>query len=128
MIIEYLSFIRCSRCGAPCKLADRANEEARLLKHATAPETSGYCPDCAVTDFFKNHSQLARLMEMNPVGKQMLLDPRVQQQFARVMQSGNADAKPEEINWQRIHDNWELPFANVRKSKKRSVNRRGSTF
>jgi len=58
-------------------------------------------------------------MEMNPIGKEMLLDPRVQQQFAGLLQTGNADAKPSEINWQRVYDNWELPFQKVRKSSKR---------
>ncbi len=105
-----ITVVNCTRCGMPCKLADTATEDARLLKHATKPETSGYCPDCAVTDFFKNRSHLAELMAMNPVGKQMLLDPRVQQQFSGILQTGKADASPTEINWQRVHDNWELPF------------------
>jgi hypothetical protein len=120
-MLEHLniSIIHCSRCGAPCKLADSATEDARLLRHATKPETSGYCPDCGVTDFFKHHSPLAQLMEMNPAGKAMLLDPRVQQQFAGLLQAGDADAHPGEINWQSVHDNWELPFPGARKAKKR---------
>ena len=105
-----ITVVYCSRCGAPGKLADSATEDARLLKHATRPETSGYCVECAVTDFFKNRSHLAELLAMNPLGSKMLLDRRVQEQFARLMQAGNADAKPEEINWQRIVENWELPF------------------
>ena len=112
-----ITIVNCSRCGAICKVADSATEDARLLKHSTEP--SGYCVECGVTDFFKNHSQLAMLMEMNPAGKQMLLDPRVQQQFAGLMQTGKADAKSEEINWQRVHDNWDLPFPKVRKSRKK---------
>jgi hypothetical protein len=39
-----------------------------------------------------------------------LLAPHVQQQFTRLMVAGNADAKPGELNWQRIVDNWELSF------------------
>ncbi len=115
-----ITIIHCSRCGVLCKLASSATEEARLLRHATRPETSGYCPDCGLTDFFKNHSMLAQAMDMNPAGKQMLLDPRVQQQFGGIMQTGNADAKPEEINWQRVYDNWDMPFAKVRKSRKQA--------
>jgi hypothetical protein len=49
----------------------------------------------------------------------MLLAPHVQQQFARVMKAGNADATPEEINWQRVVENWNLPFAKAKKSHKR---------
>jgi hypothetical protein len=117
---EQIPVVNCSRCGEPCKLADTANEEARLLKHATKPETSGYCLDCAVADFMQNRSHLAEMMAMNPHGKQMLLDARVQQQFAAVMQAGQADARPEEINWQRVYEHWELPFPKVRKARKRS--------
>ena len=109
-LLQGIQIVYCSRCGAPCKLFDKATEDARLLKHATKPETSGYCPDCAVTDFFKNHAMLAQAMEMNPVGKSMLLDPRVQQQFTGLLQVGKADATPSEINWQRVYDNWDLPF------------------
>ncbi len=104
--------IPCSRCGEQCKLAASASEEARLLKHATAPQTSGYCLDCAVTDFLQNqYPHFAELISARPEGKTMLLDERVQAQFARIMQSGNADARLEKINWQRVVDNWELPFA-----------------
>lgn len=115
-----ITVVNCSRCGAACKLADTATEDARLLKHATKPEASGYCPDCAVTDFFKNRTQLAALMDMNPAGKQMLLDRRVQQQFAGLLATGKADAQPTEINWQRVYENWELPFAKASKRRKRS--------
>jgi len=114
-----ITVINCSRCGVPCKLADTATEDALLLKKATKPETSGYCPDCAVTDFFKNRSHLAELMTLNPVGKQMLLDPRVQQQFAGLLQTGKADASPAEINWQRVHDNWDLPFPKPKRVSRR---------
>lgn len=117
-MLDNASIINCSRCGIPCKLADTATEDAKLLKHATKPETSGYCPDCGVTDFFKHHSPLAMLMEGNPAGKQMLLDVRVQRQFAGLLQAGKADAKPSEINWQRVYDNWDLPFVKARKKRR----------
>ena len=118
-ILQGITIIYCSRCGAPCKLADSVTEDAELLKSATKPETRGYCPDCAVTDYFKHHSMLAQLMGMNPVGKAMLLDPRAQQQFAGIMQAGKADARPEEVNWQRVHDNWELPFEKSKRKRSR---------
>jgi ribosomal protein S27AE len=114
-----ITIVNCSRCGAACKLADSTTEDARLLKHATKPETSGFCPDCGVTDFFKHHSPLAMLMEQNPLGgKKMLLDVRVQEHFSKLLEAGNADASPQEINWQRVYDNWELPFPKVSKRKK----------
>ena len=93
----------CERCGVPCKVAEQANEEARLLKHSTTP--SGWCADCATTNFLKT-SPLGQLIG----DPNRLLDPRVRLQFAKVMQAGNADALPTEINWQRIVDNWDKPF------------------
>ncbi len=103
--------INCSRCGRPCQLADSSTKDARLLRAATTPEISGYCPDCGTTDFFKNHSPFGQIIEFRgKEGKAMLLDPRVQMQFAGLLRTGKADAKPEEINWQAVHDNWDLPF------------------
>jgi len=119
--LEGITILPCSRCGALCKLADHATEDARLLRKATKPETSGFCPECGVTDFYKNqYPHLTELMMSNPMGKAMLLDPRVQEQFAKVMQAGNADLKPDEINWQRVHDNWELPFPLRKRGRKRA--------
>jgi len=103
----------CDRCGAPCKVADHANEEARLLKHATKP--SGWCADCATTHFLQN-SPMGRLID----DPQKLLSPHVRLQFAKVMLAGGADALPTELNWQRIVDNWNMPF------KKPSRRKRGA--
>jgi len=114
MLWDLPTIVHCSRCGAPCKLAETTTEDARLLKHATRPETSGYCPDCATAHFLQT-SPMGQLIR----DPQMLLAPHVQQQFARVMKAGNADAQPEEINWQRVVENWNLPFAKTKKSRKK---------
>ena len=92
--MEETTIVYCDRCKTPCKLAATATEDAQLLKHATMPETSGYCSNCAVADFFKNRSPLGMSMMSNPAGKAMLLDPRVQKQFAGLLAAGNADANP----------------------------------
>ena len=101
----------CDRCGVPCKVADTSNPEARLLQHSTVP--SGYCPDCGTTAFLKT-SPMGRLIS-DPA---MLLAPHVQAKFALMMQSGNADASPDEINWQRVVENWDLPLPQQRKRRK----------
>jgi len=90
----------------------KSYEAAKTNRNST---NNRFCVDCAVTDFFKNRSPLAELLSMNPLGTKMLLDPRVQKQFAGLMQAGNADAKPEEINWQRVVENWDLPFPTKRR-------------
>ena len=49
----------------------------------------------------------------------MLLRPDVQKMFTEVMVSGNADANPEEIDWERVVNLWNSPF--LKGSKKRMV-------
>jgi hypothetical protein len=112
------TIVNCRRCGRPCQLSDSSTEDARLLRAATTPETAGYCPDCGTTDFFKNHSPFGQIIEFRGTeGKAMLLDPRVQTQFAGLLRTGRADARPEEINWQNVYDHWDLPFPKGPKSK-----------
>lgn len=65
------------------------------------------CADCAATALIKTVEALMWGIEKN--GVRMLLNPTVQQSFAEVMKVGRADATPEEINWQRVVENWELP-------------------
>jgi hypothetical protein len=43
-------------------------------------------------------------------GPEILLMPHLQEIFTNIMRAGFADAIPDEIDWQRIVDNWELPF------------------
>ena len=47
---------------------------------------------------------------INKNGVKMLLNETIQASFAKVMKAGVADAKPEELDWQLIVDNWSLPF------------------
>lgn len=101
----------CNRCGTPCKLGHTATEDAQLLRRATRPDTSGYCPECGVIDFFKHHSMLGEIIDgRGEEGHKMLLDERVQRQFAGLMQTGKADLPASHINWQRVVDLWDLPF------------------
>jgi len=47
------------------------------------------------------------LAESGPKG---LAYPHIQEQFAALMKVGLADALPDEINWNLIIENWDLPF------------------
>jgi hypothetical protein len=99
-----LQVVPCMRCGVPCKVADKSNEEARLLQASTKPQ--GYCVNCGVAHFLQVESPMGQLIK----DPQMLLAPHVQAQFVRVMQAGDADARPEQIDWEKVVDNWSLPF------------------
>ena len=107
--------VPCARCGVPCRPAVSEHPDARLMQHTTGP--SGYCECCALTAFL-----LA--MPFTPLGiaragsvAALFADARVQAQLGAVFLAGQADARIEAINWQRVVDQWELPFPATRRRK-----------
>ena len=93
----------CERCGQPLRVADQRNPDARMLRYAQAPE--GHCVNCAVAAWFVE-LELRRLVP-DPAALRL---PHVQQQFVAVMRANQADAQPEEIDWEHVIKNWDLPF------------------
>jgi len=117
---EYIeNLCECTRCGKLCKVAGPPNPEARLMPYATAEEAKkrGLCADCAATVFIQGVETLMYGIKLN--GVKILLDPHVQKGFGEVMVIGKADARPAEVNWQRVVDNWELPLPKRRKQSRR---------
>lgn len=102
--------IECRRCGAQCRIAGPPGAKARMLRFAEGP---GLCANCAVHDWLRNTYPPNILLAQS--GPKILLYQHIQEQFAEIMQIGFADAKPDEIDWQMIVDNWELPFAHKMK-------------
>ncbi len=96
----------CGRCKRPLKVGPPPNPEARLLKRSTVPE--GFCANCAATAFLKGMPPLTGLLER--MGPQALSNPMIQAQFAQVLRSGFADAKPVELDWEVIVATWDLPM------------------
>lgn len=110
----------CVRCQKMCRIAGPSNPDARLLKYATATEVKqdgGLCADCATTQFLRGIETIMYGLENN--GVKILLDPRVQKQFGELMAVGKADADPAEVNWQRVVENWDLPFPKKKGKKKK---------
>ena len=98
----------CERCGVQLQVDAVPGSEAKMLRRSKMPK--GFCINCAVHDFLRNtYPPNIQLAESGP---QILLIPHIQTLFAGIMKAGFADANPDEINWQRIVDNWELPFPN----------------
>lgn len=97
----------CTRCSKPGQTGPQPNPEGRLMVFAQTAQNA-LCADCAATAFIKGVETLMWGIEKN--GVQMLLNPAIQQGFAEVMRVGRADATPQEIDWQRVVDNWELPI------------------
>jgi hypothetical protein len=102
----------CGRCGALCKVDPVAGSKAKMLKHSKQPK--GLCVNCAVHDFLRNTYPVNMLLAQ--AGPRGLALTHIQEQFAGIMKSAGSDAMPDEIDWQAIIDNWDLPFANKVKS------------
>ncbi|MBA7676117.1 hypothetical protein ES703_84358 [subsurface metagenome] len=99
-------FCQCERCGAQLQVGPAPGSEAKLLRRSKVPK--GFCVNCAVHNFLRNtYPPNIQLAESGP---EILLIPHIQTVFADIMKAGFADANPDEIDWQRIVDNWELPF------------------
>jgi len=50
-------------------------------------------------------------MQLAESGPGILMHPHIRELFADIMRTGHADADPDEIDWQKIVENWDLPFA-----------------
>ena len=105
------SICYCSRCNTPCRVAGPPNPDAKLLRRSAVP--SGLCASCATALYLQN-SPMARLITK----PEMLLVPHLQEHFTLIMQSGNADAQPGEIDWYHVVQNWYLPFQSAKKKKR----------
>lgn len=103
---DAVSFCQCQRCGAQLQVGAAPSSKARLLRRSKVPK--GFCVNCAVHNFLRNtYPPNIQLAESGP---EILLILHIQKLFADIMKVGFADANPDEIDWQRIVDNWELPF------------------
>lgn len=96
----------CQRCGAQLKVDAVPGSEAKMLRRSKVPK--GLCINCAVHDFLR-HTYPPNI-QLAQSGPKILLYPHIQELFANIMKAGFADAKPEEIDWDLIVENWYLPF------------------
>lgn len=106
--IEVNRVINCERCKAPCRIAGPRNPDAKMLRRGKEPK--GLCVNCAVHDWLRNTYPPNILLAQS--GPKVLLHPHIQKEFTGIMRVGMADAKPDEINWEAIVENWDLPFKN----------------
>ena len=129
----------CERCGVRLKVGPPPNPDARLLKRATIP--SGVCVNCAATEWFKTIEPIREILDSPRCRKchrskgdaygqcrcekpqfstpqEIVMLPHVQAIFAQIMAAGNADARPEEIDWLEVAANWDLPMPPKRRKKK----------
>ena len=106
----------CGRCGTRCRVDSSGNPDAKMLRRSNKPK--GLCVNCAVHDFLRNTYPCNMLLAES--GPSSLAYAHIQEQFAGIMRVGLADAMPDEINWDLIIENWDLPFPH--KMKKSNTN------
>ncbi len=108
--------IPCKRCGARCRIAGPGRPDARMLKLSQTDK--GLCVNCATHDFLRNTYPVNMIIAEKGPG--ILAHAHIRLAFGELMRVGKADAQPEEINWNLINENWELPFPT--KVKRRATN------
>ncbi len=109
-----IRFVRCQRCNLSMRVrVQQGNPDALLMRHAASGE--GLCASCAATAFLYGIEHIKATIDGK---REMLLWQPMQAQFASLMQAGKADAKPEEINWQAVHEHWDLPFPTAKRGSK----------
>lgn len=102
----------CERCGRACQTAAKTNPDSLLIRRSTVPR--GCCVDCALTNFMKT-GPLKEVMGGAwsapgfDVGAAIRL-PHVQTQFVAVFKASKCFEVAEEVNWERIIENWALPI------------------
>ena len=99
------TIVHCERCGLRCR-AGVGSPKAKMLRRAV----KGFCVNCAVHDWLRNTYPIN--MQLAESGPGILVHPHIRELFADIMRVGCADANPDEINWNLINENWELPFPN----------------
>ena len=99
--------INCPRCNKRCLATETTRPDARPLRKAL----KGMCLECCVSALFQdigeNGMGHALPPDFDPNGLRL---PHIQRQFARVLEVGMSEANMDEIDWDEVIANWELPF------------------
>jgi hypothetical protein len=103
--------IPCSRCGRICVIKGTRNENARLLRAATAKTKHGLCATCGLRSFIESVEALRDIFsKYHDATPEAFKLPHVQQQLRQVLIAGGADVRMEEIDFDHLVDNWNLPL------------------
>ena len=97
----------CERCGARVKWEPGGNPDAKMLRRSKKPR--GLCVNCATQDWMRNTYPINMMLAKQGPG--CLAHQHMRDQFAEIMRGSHSDASPDEINWNLINENWDLPFA-----------------
>lgn len=90
----------CPRCGKECNAEKSGNQNARPLRKSD----NGMCLECTATGV------ILSLPSAGMFPKEAMLAPYIQTQFEAVLRVGNADSDAYGVDWNRVVENWDLPF------------------
>ena len=96
----------CVRCGLRCQPGKRGDPKARPFQGAE----KGLCADCAVTHLFLSPDFEMIRLGLLKHGLEVLRIPAIQNQFAEALIVGKSDLQIEDISWDRVIKQWNLPF------------------
>ena len=95
---------QCERCHRPLRV-DPGRPDAEIFRRAKVP--AGVCPDCLVTQFLYNTYPIN--LQLDETGPELLLKPGIREAFLACGIMERADLTIDEVNWQRVVDQWNLP-------------------
>ena len=90
----------CPRCGKECRAEKSGNQNAHPLRKSD----NGLCLECAATKVIMS------LPSAGMFPPEALLAPHIRAQFEAVLRAGNADSDAHSVDWNRVVENWDLPF------------------
>lgn len=96
----------CVRCNQPCQPGETINPEARPFRLAE----KGLCENCVVTQFLLSDDVEPLRAGLLRNGIQVLKNPAIQEQFAKILKVGGSELPVERINWDIVIETWDLPF------------------
>lgn len=96
----------CVRCGKPCQPGENKNPEARPFRLSE----KGLCANCVVTQFMLCDDLEPFRIGLLRNGIEVLKSPAIQKQFTKILEVGGSELITEEIDWNMIIDQWDLPF------------------
>ncbi len=98
----------CQRCEAKLQVNPKQQSNAKMLRRSN--QAKGFCVNCALHDWLRNTYPVNLIF--TTLSPEALRLEHIQEQLTGIMRSQNADATPDEINWEAIIANWDLPFKN----------------
>ena len=98
--------LMCIRCGQPCQPGESKDLEARPFRFTK----KGLCGNCVVTQFLLSADMAGIRNGLLRNGIEVLRVKAIQEQFAAILKVGHSELSEEQIDWEAVLNQWDLPF------------------